>query len=77
MVKITAVQDRALFSVYPLLKTANLLQMCWGNFLSLFSSTHTSNSVGFSVSCAIYFAKFLEVFLAKCGGGLKQILRQP
>lgn len=77
MVKITAVQNRTLFSVFPLLKTANLLQICWANFLSLFTSTHTSNSIGFSVSCAIYFAKFLKVFLAKCGGGLEQILRQP
>lgn len=75
--KLLAVQDRALFSVFPLLKTANLLQIHWANFLSLFSSTHTSNSIGFDVVCAIYFAKFPKVFIAKCGGGLEQILRQP
>lgn len=77
MVKITAVQDRVLFSAFPLLYTANLLQICCGNFLSLLRSTHTNNSIGFSVSCAIYFAKCLKVCLTKWGGGLEQILRQP
>jgi len=53
MGKIIAVQDRTLFSVFAWLKTANLLQMHWANFLFLFSSTHTSDSIGFSISCQV------------------------
>lgn len=66
--KLLAVQDRALFSVFPLLKTANLLQIHWANFLSLFSSTHTSNSIGFDVSCVFILPSFLRSFLLNVEG---------
>lgn len=69
MVKITAVQDRALFSVFPLLKTANLLQIYVGAIFFPCLAVHIPIILLDSVfSCAVYFAKFLRSFLLNVEG---------